>query len=207
MGAAEVQSLFQEKVKVGFWRWVVRWSKGSCFISTKVNPWHSQTTNRSIRDHFSFKQNHQGPSQRHLTNIWKNPKFGRYQWGGRWVGGDWSTFRNCFETKFPEAQHEQRVLSQKMGSYNPKLSESFCRCNGSPIIISGKVVKAVGWFGGQMSNVPKCSGLKFPRSHIGQGVLSQKIASQKFKNGRVVLRVQQRSSHYFRKKSKLAIGW
>ena len=52
---------------------MVRWSKGSCFKSTKVNPWHSQTTNRSIRDHFSIKQNHQGPSQRRLTNIWKNP--------------------------------------------------------------------------------------------------------------------------------------
>ena len=117
---------------------MVRCSKGSWFISTKVNPWHSQTTNRSIRDHFSIKQNHQGPSQRRLTNICKNPKFGQFQWGGRWVGGDWSTFRNCFETKFPQAQHEQRVLSQKMGSYNPKMGESFRGCDGGPIIISGK---------------------------------------------------------------------
>ena len=114
-------SLYQAKVKVGFWRWVVRWSKGSCFKSTKVNPWHSQTTNRSIRDHFSIKQNHQGPSQRRLTNIWKNPKFGQFQWGGRWDGGDWPTSSKWFETKFPEILYGQRVLSQKMGPYNPKL--------------------------------------------------------------------------------------
>ena len=51
MGAAEVQSLSQRKVKVEFWRWVVRWSKGSCFKSTKVNPWHSrQFCDASWRD-------------------------------------------------------------------------------------------------------------------------------------------------------------
>ena len=98
LGATEVQSLSQGKIKVGFLPWVVRWSKGSCFKSTKVNPWHSQTTNRSIRDHFSIKQNHQGPSQRRLTNIWKNPKFGQFQWGGRWVGGDWPTSSKWFKT-------------------------------------------------------------------------------------------------------------
>ena len=128
-------SLSQGKVKVGFWRWVVRWSKGSCFKSTKVNPWHSQTTNRSIRDHFSIKQNHQGPSQRRLTDIWKNPKFGRFQWGGRWDGGDGSTSSKWFETKFPRILYGQRVLSQKMSSYNPKLSEWFHRAYFVPIII------------------------------------------------------------------------
>ena len=56
----------------------------------------------------------------------------------RGVGGQLATFPNCFETKFREAQHEQRVLSQKMGSYNPKMGESFHRCFSGPIIISGK---------------------------------------------------------------------
>ena len=134
-GPSATVSLSQGKVKVGFWRWVVRWSKGSWFISTKVNPWHCQTTNRSIRDHFSIKQNHQGPSQRRLTNIWKNPKFGQFQWGGRWFGGDIPTSSKWVETKFPRILYGQRVLSQKMSSYNPKLSEWFCRALSVPIII------------------------------------------------------------------------
>ena len=113
-------SLFRESGKGCWVGSVVRWSKGSCFKSTKVNPWHSQTTNRSIRDHFSIKQNHQGPSQRRLTNIWKNPKFGQFQWGGRWDGGDWPTSSKWFETKFPETTWTEG--SGQMGT-NPKTAE------------------------------------------------------------------------------------
>ena len=38
-----------------------------CFISTKVNPRHSQTTKWSITDHFSINKIHQGPFQTCLT--------------------------------------------------------------------------------------------------------------------------------------------
>ena len=71
-------SLFQEKVKVGFWPSVAKRSKGRCFIWTKVNPRHSQTTKWSITDHFSINQNHEGPFQRCRSNIWKNPKKSRF---------------------------------------------------------------------------------------------------------------------------------
>ena len=71
MGADWFLSLYQGKVKVGFLPSVAKRSKGSCFKSTKLNPRHSQTTNRSITDHFSINQNHQGPSQRRLTDILK----------------------------------------------------------------------------------------------------------------------------------------
>ena len=71
-------SLYQAKVKVGFWPSVAKRSKGRCFISTKVNPRHSQTTKWSITDHFSIDQNHQGPFQRCRSNIWKNPKNSRF---------------------------------------------------------------------------------------------------------------------------------
>ena len=71
-------SLYQAKVKVGFWPSVAKRSKGRCFISTKVNPRHSQTTKWSITDHFSIDQNHQGPFQRCRSNIWKNPKMSRF---------------------------------------------------------------------------------------------------------------------------------
>ena len=100
MGATAVLSLSQRKVKVGFWPWVVRWSKGSWFISPKVNPWHSQPTNRSIRDHFSIKQNHQGPSQRRLTNIWKNPNLAEFNGvvGGSVV--NWQLFRTASKLNF-----------------------------------------------------------------------------------------------------------
>ena len=146
---------------------MVRWSKGSWFISTKVNPWHSQTTNRSIRDHFSIKQNHQGPSQRRLTNIWKNPKFGQFQWGGRWDGGDWPTSSKLgSKLNFHVILHGQRVLSQKMGTHITHpwglkrqrivggqfqlLSRSLGMVVAfdllmNPIIISGKVVKVGCW--------------------------------------------------------------
>ena len=40
-----------------------------------------------------------------------------------WFGGDIPTSSKWFETKFPRILHGQRVLSQKMGPYNPKLSE------------------------------------------------------------------------------------
>ena len=135
-------TLSQGKVKVGFWPSVAKRSKGSCFKSTKLNPRHSQTTNRSITDHLSINQNHQGPSQRRLTDIWKIQDFDDFhsaQWGGRWVGGQLATFPKCPETKFPEALH-------------------------------------------------------------GQSVLSQKIASQKLKDGRTILWAQQGSSHYLREK-------
>ena len=134
-------SLFQEKVKVGFWPSVAKWSKGSCFISTKVNPRHSQTTKWSITDNFSINQNHQGPFQRLLIKFEKIrflTDFHSTQWGGRWDGGDWPTLPNCFETKFPEILHGQRVLSQKMASYNPKMAEWFRGARSVPIIISGK---------------------------------------------------------------------
>ena len=118
-------SLSQRKVKVGFWPWVVRWSKGSCFISTKVNPWHSQTTNRSITDHFSIKQNHQGPYH-YFRKVVKVVG---------WFGGDIPTSSKWFETKVPRILYGQRVLSQKMGPYNPKMAEWFLGAWIVPIII------------------------------------------------------------------------
>ena len=78
-GATFFLSLSQRKVNVGFWTSVANWSMGRWFISTKVNPRHSQTTKWSITDNFSINQNHQGPFQRCRSNIWKNqltpPKF------------------------------------------------------------------------------------------------------------------------------------
>ena len=57
-----------------------------------------------------------------------------------------------------------------------------------------------------MSMFPICSGTNFPRPHMGQGGLSQKMSSlsAKMAEGRYGLR--RGSSHYFRKKSKLAVG-
>ena len=55
-----------------------------------------------------------------------------------WFGGDIPTSSKWFETKLPRILFGQGVLSQKMGSYNPKLTESFCRRNRGPIIISEK---------------------------------------------------------------------
>ena len=67
VGASEILSLYHGKVKVGFWPSVAKWSMGRCLISTKVNLRHSQTTKRSITDHFSINKIHQGPFQTCLT--------------------------------------------------------------------------------------------------------------------------------------------
>ena len=129
-------SLSQEKIKVGFWPWVVRWSKGSCFKSTKVNPWHSQTANRSITGHFSIDQNHQGPFQRCRSNIWQNPKMSRFPmdvprppprmvrlWD---LESAWKCSRSDgLEMRIPKVTWKSQIghLSQKLGpSENDKIS-------------------------------------------------------------------------------------
>ena len=123
-GADWFLSLYQGKVKVGFWPSVGKRSKGSCFKSTKLNPRHSQTTNRSITDHLSINQNHQGPSQRRLTDIWKIQDFDDFQWGGRWVGGQLATFSKCPGFNFPKSPYGQRVLSQEMKIFEEGLEQT-----------------------------------------------------------------------------------
>ena len=55
-----------------------------------------------------------------------------------WFGGDIPTSSKWFETKFPRILYGQRVLSQKMGPYNPKMAKKFGGASKNPIIISGK---------------------------------------------------------------------
>ena len=126
-GAIFFLSLSQGKVKVGFWPLVAKWSMGRCFISTKVNPRHSQTTNRSITDHFSINQNHQGPSQRRLTDICKIQDFDDFhsaQGGGRSIGN----FGNVnFRIKPPDlwvvghfqCEYERPVLKDERAKLTP----------------------------------------------------------------------------------------
>ena len=75
------------------------------------------------------------------TTFWPKSYFDDFhsaQWGGGWVGGQLATFPKCPETKFPEAVHEQSVLSQKMKNFRWKMAQRSYRHNRDPIIISGK---------------------------------------------------------------------
>ena len=52
-----------------------------------------------------------------------------------WVGGDIPTSSKWFKLIFPGRLYGQRVLSQKMSSYNPKMAESKSGADFLPIII------------------------------------------------------------------------
>ena len=67
VGATQTLSLFQGKVKVGFWPSVANVVLQSSLISTLTNVRRSQTTKWSITDHFSINKIHQGPFQTCLT--------------------------------------------------------------------------------------------------------------------------------------------
>ena len=124
VGATQTLSLSQGKVKVGFWPSVANVVLQSSLISTLTNVRRSQTTKWSITDHFSINQNHQGPSQRRLTDIWKIQDFDDFQWGGRWVGGQLATFSKCPGFNFPKSPYGQRVLSQEMKIFEEGLEQT-----------------------------------------------------------------------------------
>ena len=138
-------SLYHGKVKVGFWLSVAQWSMGRCLISTKVNLRHSQTTNRSITDHFSINQNHQGPSQRRLTDILK---------------------------------------IQDLADFHSVVGGSEVNCQ---LLFRSTRLK--------------------PSAFIWMDSVEPKEQRPHLKNERTKIRARRRSYHYFREKSKWAIGW
>ena len=99
-------SLYQAKVKVGFWPSVAKRSKGRCFISTKVNTRHSQATKWSITDNFSINQNHRGPFQTYLTEIEKIQEFENWK-------SEWSTYRGRHPVWY--VYETLRVLGNALG--------------------------------------------------------------------------------------------